>query len=767
MAIRTCIAIINEKGGTAKSTTSVNLSAALGELGQRVLLVDLDGQAASSRWVGVEEDNRLADAMTRGTKLQPIPNVLPNVSLIPASGRLDSIAHDLRPTQGGQMRKLLGELADDFDFIIIDCPPSLGNRLIANGMLAATHVIVPVETSILALDGLKILLTTLEDIREGFGHNLVLAGVLACRYDYRTRLSRLVLEELRRALPGKVFNTVIRENVRMRECPASGQSILTFAPDSSAAADYRALAAELLAPPQAWRKEAERATGQNSVENLRNNTSDKLLDGQRKGPPSALEVEEDHLDPNQELDHPTAMEIVTPDQAPQPAMAAAPAPAVHNTPAAPMRDEPAGVNEAATGGGTPAPQAAVAYTPPAVKRQDSPPEITKEQIPTPPPLDGGTDALAKWLDQLATAEKRITSQGTANEPDPASHEPPDIETDEVATAPAMAATPARIAPPESASHHTPTAPVPEARAATVNELTIPNMIPEPPPAFRTAAAPAMPAAPAPVPAPTPVPAPVAPLEPALAPAAMITPADATPPTPEPAPAPMMDLAALLAKATAVPEGAGKTVAEVASSLHGSHGAANAAAHSEAAFAPAPANKPAPAAATNELSMMEILAGVSAAPAPATPAPITPQAGVALPSLTDMPTLNAPTPPSAPPPKPTQADTPPPVMPAAAAPAAPVDARPANAPAPAPANVAPPPPASEKPQTPPPATEHGEHGNANGNANGNGDNFPALRAYLKQMQQDGKLPAKSSPQTTTEPRKSGGLRSLFRKVVGPK
>jgi len=250
------IAIVNEKGGTAKTTTAVNLSAAFGSLGRRVLLVDLDGQAAASRWLGVEEDNRLSEAMLNGGSLEPIENVAPGVSLAPATGKLDSVAHDLRPSQGGQLRKILKQIQDRYDLVLLDCPPSLGNRLIGNALLAATHALVPVETSILALDGLKILLTTLEDIRDGFGHDIVLAGVLACRYDGRTRLSRLVLDELCRALPGKVFETVIRENVRMRECPASGQSILSFAPESHAAEDYLALAREMIARPHAWQQPA-------------------------------------------------------------------------------------------------------------------------------------------------------------------------------------------------------------------------------------------------------------------------------------------------------------------------------------------------------------------------------------------------------------------------------------------------------------------------------------------------------------------------------
>ncbi len=255
MQYGTVIAIVNEKGGTAKTTTAVSLSASLGALGKKVLLVDLDGQAASSRWLGVEEDGRLADALVRGRGLEPIPDVLPGVSLAPGSGKLDSVSHDLRPTQGGQLRKVLAEQTQ-FDYILIDCPPSLGNRLIGNALLAATHVIVPVETSILALDGLRILLTTLDDVRDGMGHEIVLGGVLACRYDARTRLSRLVLAELRRALPGKVFETVIRENVRMRECPASGQSILAFAPDSHAAEDYQTLAREMIEHESRWRQPA-------------------------------------------------------------------------------------------------------------------------------------------------------------------------------------------------------------------------------------------------------------------------------------------------------------------------------------------------------------------------------------------------------------------------------------------------------------------------------------------------------------------------------
>lgn len=238
------IAIANEKGGTGKTTVAVNLSAALGELGRRVLLVDLDGQAAASRWVGVEHDARLADALRAGRGLQPIPEVMPGVALAPGCGQLDAVAHELRPTQGGRLRAVLADV-DGFDYTLIDCPPGLANRLIANALLASDTALVPVETSILALDGLKILLDTLADVRRDLGHPISLLGILAVRYDARTRLSGEVVAELNRERPGDVFDTTIRENVRLRECPSSEQSILTYAPDSHGTEDFRALAREL------------------------------------------------------------------------------------------------------------------------------------------------------------------------------------------------------------------------------------------------------------------------------------------------------------------------------------------------------------------------------------------------------------------------------------------------------------------------------------------------------------------------------------------
>lgn len=315
------IAIVNEKGGTGKTTTTVNLAAALGEMGEKVLLVDLDGQAASSRWLGVEDDTRLADALLTGGGLDPIEQIVPGVDLAPGSGKLDSVAHDLRPTQGGQLRRVLAEVEDRYTYALIDCPPSLGNRLIGNALLAATHAVAPVEPSILALDGLGILLTTLQDIRDGFGHGIILIGALACRYDARTRLSRLVLAELKRALPGKVFDTVIHETVRMQECPASGKTILDYAPNCHAAADYRALARELVArpvladdyevPQQDLAKQGELTQSeQMSLEEFRQ-TAVRMFAGSSKGPRVETTRPES---PSEQTDGPVPIEITASEQ---------------------------------------------------------------------------------------------------------------------------------------------------------------------------------------------------------------------------------------------------------------------------------------------------------------------------------------------------------------------------------------------------------------------------------------------------------------------
>ena len=396
------IAIVNEKGGTGKTTTAVSLAAALGSLGRRILLVDLDGQASTSRWFGVEEDDRLADALLAGEGLEPIENIAPGVSLAPATGKVDSVARDLRPSQSAQLRKVLRQVQDRYDLIIMDCPPSLNNRLIGNALLAATHVLVPVETSIMALDGLQILLTTLEDMSEAFEHQIVLAGVVACRYDIRTRLSRLVLDELRRALPNKVFNTVIRENVRMRECPASGQSILEFAPDSHAAKDYLALAKEMLDNPDAWQQpacwqtkdaaEIDDETQRCSVDSLRSRAAATVRAGAAKM---------SQPDPLAPVETPAAARVLPPTEQAEAAEAAEATEAAEAGEAGESGDTNAAINRW-TGG--PLPNRAIETHQPPVEIPDVP--VALEYRPGPPPDQAGLDFC---IDRLAQAKARLST----------------------------------------------------------------------------------------------------------------------------------------------------------------------------------------------------------------------------------------------------------------------------------------------------------------------------------------------------------------------
>ena len=238
------IAILNEKGGSCKTTTAVNLAAGLARRRRRVLLVDLDGQAAASRWMGVDDDTRLADALQHGRAPEPIADAWPGVDLLPACAALDAVAQRMRPSQAGTLARMLADL-DAYDVAILDSAPGLSSPLTTQAMFAASRALVPCETSILALDGVRIACEALDDLRTGMGHDIALCGVLACRYDRRTRLSADVLAELQRAWPGNVCKTTIRESVRLREAPGAGQSIFDYDPRGHGAEDYAALAAEL------------------------------------------------------------------------------------------------------------------------------------------------------------------------------------------------------------------------------------------------------------------------------------------------------------------------------------------------------------------------------------------------------------------------------------------------------------------------------------------------------------------------------------------
>lgn len=243
---------VNQKGGVGKTTSVVNLGAYLAEVGQKVLLVDLDPQANATACLGVENViNGTYDTLLG--RITPTDCILHNnrlrLSLLPSSPALAGARIELveLPEREHRMRRALETLDGRYDYILIDCPPSLG-LLTVNGLLAALQgVIIPIQCEYLALEGLTQLMYTIEHARTRLHPNLVIRGMLLTMFDGRTNLARDVVEEVRRHFPGMVFDSIIPRSVRLAEAPSHGLPISAFAPKSPGADAYRALAEELLA----------------------------------------------------------------------------------------------------------------------------------------------------------------------------------------------------------------------------------------------------------------------------------------------------------------------------------------------------------------------------------------------------------------------------------------------------------------------------------------------------------------------------------------
>ena len=238
----TIYAITNQKGGSGKTTTAVNLAASLAERGRRVLVVDLDPQASASKWFGITEDGaELLAALIAETPSPVRETLVEGVHLIPSGPRLvraeGALVSD--PNGAGALARMLESFsADSWDAILLDCPPSPG--IIPLGALrAADAVLVPVETSTMAVDGLAAILET---VRRA---DVTLAGVLLCRVDGRRRLSGEIVVNVRNRLGEGVLRTTIRENVSLVEAWGHRKPITEYDPGSTGAADYRALAKEL------------------------------------------------------------------------------------------------------------------------------------------------------------------------------------------------------------------------------------------------------------------------------------------------------------------------------------------------------------------------------------------------------------------------------------------------------------------------------------------------------------------------------------------
>lgn len=244
------ISIANQKGGVGKTTTAINLSSLLAAAEKKTLLVDIDPQANSSSGLSVTNQqisiyDVLADRVRIGEAI--ISTFMPFLDLLPSNINLVGAEIELVDVEGreAKLKNVLKEIGNNYDFILIDCPPSLG-LLTLNALTASDSVLIPVQCEYFALEGLGQLLNTINIVKKHFNPELAIEGVLLTMFDSRLRLSHQVAEEVRKYFGDKVYNTVIHRNVRISEAPSYGKPIILYDAISSGAKNYMSLAAELL-----------------------------------------------------------------------------------------------------------------------------------------------------------------------------------------------------------------------------------------------------------------------------------------------------------------------------------------------------------------------------------------------------------------------------------------------------------------------------------------------------------------------------------------
>lgn len=245
-------AVANQKGGVGKTTTTVNLGACFAGLGQRVLIVDLDPQANASTGLGLNPrqlDYSLYDVLLQGVPMEDViePTSVKQLYVAPASLDLAGAEIELVPafSRETKLKEAIGSVADDYDIVLIDCPPSLG-LLTINGLTAATEVLVPIQTEYYALEGLGQLIRNVDLVTRNLNPDLVLSTIVLVMFDARTKLSGQVADEVREHFGEKVMRHVIPRTVRLSEAPSFGQPITTFDPLSRGAIAYTDLAKEIL-----------------------------------------------------------------------------------------------------------------------------------------------------------------------------------------------------------------------------------------------------------------------------------------------------------------------------------------------------------------------------------------------------------------------------------------------------------------------------------------------------------------------------------------
>ncbi len=246
------IAIANQKGGVAKTTTAVNLGAWLSLMGQKVLLIDTDPQGNATTGVGVDKDaveRCIYDVMINKMPVQEVivPSAVENLALLPATIELAGAEIELVGVAEREqvLKKALAEIKDEYDYIFIDCPPSLG-LLTINALTAADSLLIPIQCEYYALEGLGQLLNTFQRVQQNLNKDLVLEGVLLTMFDGRTNLSIQVVDEVKKYFKGKVYRAIVPRNVRLSEAPSHGKPVMVYDRRSKGSEVYHELAKEVM-----------------------------------------------------------------------------------------------------------------------------------------------------------------------------------------------------------------------------------------------------------------------------------------------------------------------------------------------------------------------------------------------------------------------------------------------------------------------------------------------------------------------------------------